>query len=270
MHQVLTGRPDWVESEEQIGNVRAQRDRVAAERMAKWEKYHQAMRTFRGKYEAAVLAGKPPPAPPTPPEEVVTPEEAASALADGAPARVLSDVAGYTAWEIRLREQQRDLLGRIAPEVEADAQRVEAELLGRALATPLGELEAIRAELEDLVVTVKTARVAADGPDRHGTKPGSRTRHQVSLADVVAAATQGWSLLVPLPATPRVSRVSEVTEAPLPAQPPPTPKRMVVGPQPPLTDGVDMSRTPPDPAEVDQLRVVKALQARRTRRTNLI
>jgi hypothetical protein len=72
----------------------------------------------------------------------------------------------------------------LRPQVQQRAQEREAELLAQARTTRLEELEPIRAELEQLCLTLR--QVLGDGPD-HQTS--------VDLGDLAVAAVDGGSVL---------------------------------------------------------------------------
>jgi hypothetical protein len=259
-------RPDWREFTEQLVRLKAARVRSARDRAAKAARDQEKVSAWRAERELAIQRGDP--VPPVLPLEVLELDLAGSAV-DG---RVNLSLEHEYALRLRdVRDQQHALLGRIAPEIEHDARDVEAELLTRTLKTRVSDLEPIRAELEQLVLTVRTARFVWHGPDPHGEKAASLTRQQITLIDLVEAATGGWSLLAPVPRSTQDRTLVRREQLERPTAPKP---REVVhvtvrrtGPTEYQarqrvidTSGVDMSREPADPAQVKELAEIHARQ----------
>jgi hypothetical protein len=198
MHAVVTERPDWSGYTEQLDQLEAARVRSARERASKVAADQEKLAAWQQAREQALLTGDP--LPPTPDLDVLAVDTATLTPDGHGGVRLrLTIEAEYAARLRQVRDQQHALLATIAPEVEADAQDVERDLLTRTLQTKVGDLEPIRQEMQDLVLTVRETRFAWHGPDPHGEKPGTLTRQKITLSDLVQAATERWSLLAPVP-----------------------------------------------------------------------
>lgn len=180
MHEIVTGHPGYQEIQEQIGRVEAARREWHERGRIAGEKHQSALAEHREAAKAALLRGEEPPAEPEA-RTVGTPEEA----------RLFLEEVN------RLRDEEKELLARIAPEAELLARSRERELLE--VARPHVEaLAEIREELADLLAT--TRHVLMQWERRiEGTAAGTgrsdSMRQSLTISDVAAAATGSMSLL---------------------------------------------------------------------------
>jgi hypothetical protein len=166
MHDVLAGLPEWQQLEQRLAELDRLRALYASRDLQARQERETEQATYTAAYQAAVEAGEePPPRPPQRPEE---------------PSRT----GELRQQALLVADQQRSVMAGLRPQVRQRAQDREAELLALARDTKLGELEPIRAELEQVCLTLR--QVLGDGPDHQTT---------VDLGDLAVAAVDGGSVL---------------------------------------------------------------------------
>jgi hypothetical protein len=183
LHAIVTGRRDWQAVQQRAANVdraeAAYRDDPALAEDLEATGWGPTRRAAAWKGKA--MRGNPDPERGAALAVTLTPE----------PGRVVftpSMFAEFTSMRAQLAQEQAELTARIAVEVELACARRERELLGQVQDTRVSELAPILEELRLLLTTV-TAIHPARG----------RTREQITVAELVAAATgAGRSLLAPL------------------------------------------------------------------------
>jgi hypothetical protein len=183
MHEIVTAHPQFEAIQEGIAKLEAARREWQERGRIAGEEYQAALAVHRQAAKAALLRGDEPPPEPEPPS-AGTPEEA----------RLFLEELN------RLRNDERELLAWIAPDVAEHARARERELL-EAARPHVDALADIRDELGDLVATTRQVLMQRerriDGTTA-GTGHSDRMRHRVTIADVATAVTDTMSLLDPL------------------------------------------------------------------------
>lgn len=182
MHEIVTSHPGYQAIQEEIAKLEAarrdwhERGRIAG------EDYQAALVDHREATKTALLRGEEPPSEPEL-RSAGTPEEA----------RVFLEEMN------RLRHEEKELLARIAPEVEEEALTRERKLL-EAARPHVEALADIREELADLLATTRHVRIQRERRI-DGTAPGTgrsdRMRQSLAISDLVDAVTDDRSLLDP-------------------------------------------------------------------------
>jgi hypothetical protein len=182
MHEIVTAQPQFEAIQEGIARLEAARREWQKRGRIAGKEYQAALAEHREVAKAALLRGEEPPPEPEPPA-AGTPEEARLFLGE------LN----------RLRNEEKELLAWIAPDVAERARARERELL-EAARPHVETLADIRDELGDLVAITRQVLMQRerriDGITA-GTGHSDGMRHRVTITDVATAVTDTMSLLDP-------------------------------------------------------------------------
>jgi hypothetical protein len=192
VHEILTRHPAYLAHEEKVSKLdeaeAVWRERTRAARVD----YEARLSEYRSRKAEALLAGDPPPPEPAPPPGG---QDEARLFLDKRQA---------------LRDERRDVLADIAPEVEGAAHRRWREIADEA-GPHVDALEKLAAEAGELVSTVRMTLLPAERrggvPPPHGR--ADRMRHSLSVGDLVEVITSDGSPFDPVtPLGPRMIAAS--------------------------------------------------------------